>query len=119
MKEEEQIVKLAKRDLRRETAGNSMLLKLVSLIYPLVWKNQIYVGPGNWEIDNFDMSHEPTRKYVEENPNAIDKVNLSQNEAFVRVNAYWGSLASRRYDYKMKKEDGKWKVEKRELSGMS
>ena len=119
MDEKKLIARLAKYDLKMACVGNSLLLKLLSFVYPVVLADQVYIGPGRWDLSSFNMSHEPTRAYVRDHPEALEHLELSTDEAFVTVSAYWGPLASRSYAYTLAREHGAWKVSERILSGMS
>ena len=85
MNEEKLVAKSVRLNLRRGISGNSLLLKLISFVYPFIWTNHVYIGPGNWVINSFDTTHEPTKKYVEENSDVVERIDLLKNEAFVRA----------------------------------
>lgn len=117
MSNEKEVKKATLRDLR-ENLG--LVSKLTSYLgYPILIFNRLYVGPGQWEINDFDMNDEKTRNYVRDNPFVFKKIHLLENEAFTRISAYWSPLCARRFDYTLINEKYEWKVKNKMLSGLS
>lgn len=108
MNDEKEVKRAILRDLRKDLG---LISKVASYLgYPILTFSRLYLGPGQWEINDFDMN---------ENPDVVEKIQLMQNEAFARVSAYWSPLCARRLDYNLAYENGAWRVKNKMLSGMS
>lgn len=117
MSKEKEVKKVILGDLRKNLG---LVHKITSYLgYPIMIFNRLYIGPGNWVINDFDMSDEKTREYIYKNPDVIEKINLSVNEAFARISTYWSPLCTRRFDYTLINEKEEWRIKSKELSGMA
>ena len=115
--DEKLIRKIVLDDLRECTRGKSILRKIIP--YPLIGVPELYIGPGQWEINDFNMREVPTRKLIEEHPDYISRIKLADNEARAQGLAFWHPLFARQWEYKLAKEGDEWKIKERRLTGMS
>lgn len=87
--EEKSVKALAISDARVAYCGEGLVSKLISHLfkYPFVTA-RCYVGPGNWDISNLDMSHPETKAFVEQHPEYLKQLELASGEARVDVSLY-------------------------------
>ncbi len=120
MTDERVVNEIVLNDLRSDIRKRGLVSALFSCVgYPFLNVYETYIGPGRWEKNDFNMSHEETRQFVERHPESIERIDLAENEVLVKSNVYWGPLCSRTYSYRLRKEQDTWNVKNKELIGMS